>query len=161
MLYDVTSTYFEGLAKANKKARRGYSRDHRPDCLQVCIGLVVTKEGLPVGYEVFGGNRADVTTLDEIVELMEKKYGKANRIWAFDRGIASEDNIEMLKRTGISYVVGTPKGMLKKFAAELHERDWHNVEPDIEVKIIRAPGNDKEVFVLCRSEGRAEKERRS
>ncbi len=97
LLYDVTSTYFEGLAKKNQKAQRGYSRDHRPDCLQVCIGLVVSKEGLPVGYEVFAGNRADVTTLDEIVELLENKYGKTSRIWAFDRGVASEDNIAMLK----------------------------------------------------------------
>ncbi|MBU4478867.1 MAG: IS1634 family transposase, partial [Candidatus Omnitrophica bacterium] len=159
LLYDVTSTYFEGLAKKNKKAKRGYSRDHRPDCLQVCIGLVVSKEGLPVGYEVFAGNRADVTTLDEIVELLENKYGKASRIWAFDRGVASEDNIAMLKERGISYVVGTPKGMLKKFAGELHEKNWGEVEPDIEVKIIRTPLNHNESFVLCRSEGRREKER--
>lgn len=159
LLYDVTSTYFEGLSKSNPKAKRGYSRDHRPDCLQVCIGLAVTEEGLPVGYEVFDGNRADVTTLDEIVELMENKYGKANRIWAFDRGISSEDNIEMLKELGISYVVGTSKKMLKRFACELHDKDWHKVEPDVEVKIVSSTNNEDEVFVLCKSDRRAEKER--
>src|SRR6202045_2023709 len=87
LLYDVTSTYFEGQAEANPQARRGYSRDHRPDCKQVCIALVVTREGLPVGYEVFAGNRTDVTTVEEIVEQMEERYGLAQRIWVMDRGM--------------------------------------------------------------------------
>ena len=108
LLYDVTSTYFEGQCKKNKQAKRGYSRDHRSDCLQVCIGLVVTKEGLPIGYEVFDGNRADVTTMEEIVTMMENKYGKANRVWVFDRGIVSEENIEELQERKAKYVVGTP-----------------------------------------------------
>jgi transposase len=159
LLYDVTSTYFEGMAKANAKAKRGYSRDHRPDCLQVCIGLVVTKEGLPVGYEVFDGNRHDVTTLAEIVALMETKYGKAGRVWVFDRGIASEENIEMLRRAGISYIVGTPKGMLKRFEQALCDKDWKHIEPDVDVKIIHSPGEHAEAFVMCKSQGRAEKER--
>ena len=85
-LYDVTSTYFEGLANGNPLAQRGYSRDHRGDCKQVCLGLVVTKDGFPLGYEVFAGNRADVTTVEDIVEVMENKYGKANRIWVMDPG---------------------------------------------------------------------------
>jgi len=94
LLYDVTSTYFEGQALRNEKAARGYSRDHRPDCKQVNIGLVVTLEGLPIGYEVFAGNTADVTTVEQMVELMEEKYGQAQRIWVMDRGMISEDNID-------------------------------------------------------------------
>ncbi len=97
LLYDVTSTYFEGQANANPLAKRGYSRDHRPDCKQVCIGLVVTRCGLPLGYEVFAGNRHDSTTLEEIVETMEARYGRAQRIWVLDRGMVSEDNIAFLK----------------------------------------------------------------
>jgi transposase len=159
LLYDVTSTYFEGMAKGTAKAKRGYSRDHRPDCLQVCIGLVVTEEGLPVGYEVFDGNRHDVTTLAEIVSLMEHKYGKAGRVWVFDRGIASEENIEMLRRAGVSYIVGTPKGMLRRFEQALCDKDWKHIEPDVDVKIIRSPGEHAEVLVMCKSAGRAEKER--
>jgi len=100
LLYDVTSTYFEGQAKANPLAQRGYSRDHRPDCKQVCIGLVVTRCGLPLGYEVFAGNRHDSTTLEQIVETMEARYGRAERIWALDRGMFSEDNLDFLKAGG-------------------------------------------------------------
>ena len=103
LLYDVTSTYFEGLAEGNPLARRGHSRDHRPDCKQVCIALVVTREGMPLGYEVFAGNRVDVTTVEEIVETMEGRYGLADRIWVMDRGMASADNIEWLQQTGRRY----------------------------------------------------------
>jgi hypothetical protein len=98
LLYDVTSTYFEGQANANPLAKRGYSRDHRPDCKQVCIGLVVGKCGMPLGYEVFAGNRVDVTTLQEIVETMERRYGRADRIWVGDRGMVSADNIAVSDR---------------------------------------------------------------
>ncbi len=101
LLYDVTSTYFEGLAQRNALAQRGYSRDHRPDCKQVCIALVVTREGMPVGYEVFAGNRTDVTTVEEIVEQMEARYGLARRIWVMDRGMSSADNLSWLQRTGL------------------------------------------------------------
>ena len=97
LLYDVTSTYFEGECAANGLAKRGYSRDSRPDCLQVCIGLVVTTDGIPLGYEVFAGNRNDATTVEEIVEAMEKKYGRANRVWVMDRGMVSEDNLKFLR----------------------------------------------------------------
>src|SRR5208283_1477969 len=119
LLYDVTSTYFEGQAAANPQAQRGYSRDHRPDCKQVCIGLVVSKCGMPLGYEVFAGNRADVTTLREIVETMERRYGRADRIWVGDRGMVSAENIAFLKQSGRRYIVGTPKSMLKQFEREL------------------------------------------
>lgn len=110
MLYDVTSTYFEGLARQNKKAAHGYNRDQRPDCKQVCIGLVVTPEGLPMAYEVFAGNRHDVTTLEEIVRLLEEKYGQAQRVWVVDRGLVSEGNLEWLRQRGATYLVGTPRG---------------------------------------------------
>ena len=98
LLYDVTSTYFEGQAERNPQAQRGYSRDHRPDCKQVCIALVVTKEGIPLGYEIFAGNRHDVTTLQDIVNTMEKRYGAADRIWGMDRGMVSDDNVTFLKQ---------------------------------------------------------------
>ena len=110
LLYDVTSTYFEGQANSNNLAARGYSRDHRPDCKQVCIGLVVTREGYPLGYEVFAGNRNDATTLREIVERMEQRYGRESRIWALDRGMINADNLKWLRERGSRYIVGTPKG---------------------------------------------------
>lgn len=119
LLYDVTSTYFEGQAKANPLAQRGYSRDHRGDCKQVCIGLVVSRCGLPLGYEVFAGNRHDSTTLVEIVETMEKRYGKAQRVWVMDRGVASQDNIQFLRDGERQYIVGTPKNQLPRFAQQL------------------------------------------
>lgn len=159
LIYDVTSVYFEGAVEGNGQAKRGYSRDHRPDCLQVCIGLVVNMEGLPVGYEVFDGNRADVTTLEEMLNLMEGKYGKPNRIWVFDRGIASEDNIEELRERGAMYIVGTPKGMLRNFESHLVGKEWQEVQPGVEVKTVSALEKVSETFVLCRSRDRKEKEK--
>lgn len=160
LLYDVTSTYFEGEAAGNRKAARGYSRDNRPDCKQVCIGLVVTREGLPVGYEVFAGNRNDVTTLEEIVTLMEDKYGKAHRVWVTDRGIVSEENLEFLRERGARYLVGTPKSMLRRHEAELLDASgWQVIREGLEVKLVAAPDGQAERFVLCRSRERAAKER--
>lgn len=160
LLYDITSTYFEGAGALNPQARRGYSRDSRPDCVQVCIALVVTPEGLPLAYEVFDGNRADVTTVKEIVEVMRVKYGHERRTWVMDRGMVSEDNLEELRRAGASYLVGTPKSMLKRFERELLlEDDWERIEPGLEVKIARGPQDLHETFVLCRSPDRREKER--
>jgi transposase len=158
LLYDVTSTYFEGEAKKNRQARRGYSRDHRPDCKQVCIALVVTTDGFPLGYEVFDGNRNDVTTLEEIVEAMESKYGRADRIWVFDRGIVSESNLGFLRERGGRYLVGTPKKQLRKFEKELIDKDWREVRHGIEVKLVPSPDGE-ETFVLCRSRDRREKEK--
>ena len=158
LLYDVTSTYFEGQAEANPLARRGYSRDHRPDCKQVCIGLVVSKCGMPLGYEMFAGNRADVTTLQEIVTTMERRYGRADRIWVTDRGMVSAENIAFLKQSGRRYIVGTPKGMLKQFEQELLAEDWHTIREGLEVKLCPAP-DGAETFVLCRSRDRREKEK--
>lgn len=160
LLYDVTSTYFEGKAERNRLVARGYSRDHRPDCQQVCIGLVVTPEGLPVGYEVFAGNRADVTTLDDMIELLEERYGQARRIWVFDRGIVSEKNLEELRERGARYVVGTPKSMLRRFEAELLEEGWERAaESGVEVKTVGHPDSGSDSFILCRSTQRREKER--
>jgi transposase len=158
LLYDITSTYFEGEAKANKLAARGYSRDHRPDCKQVCIALVVSRDGIPLGYEVFAGNRNDATTVEEIVEIMEARYGRADRIWAMDRGMVSEDNIEFLKQSGRRYILGTPRGMLKRFERELLAQDWHTIRDGLQVKMCGAPDGD-ETFILCRSADRREKEK--
>jgi len=159
LLYDVTSIYFEGLADANPLARRGHSRDHRPDCKQVCLALVVTREGMPLGYEVFAGNRTDVTTVEEIVEAMEARYGLAQRIWVMDRGMTSEDNLDWLRATGRRYLVGTPKSELKKWAGAIAEaRDWQAVRDGIEAKQCVGP-DGVETFVLIRSVERREKER--
>jgi transposase len=160
LLYDVTSTYFEGQALGNQKAARGYSRDHRPDCKQVNIGLVVTPEGLPIGYEVFAGNTADVTTVEEMVELMEEKYGQAKRIWVMDRGMISEDNLDFLRGREARYIVGTPKSQLKRFEAQLLEKEnWAQVQDGVEVKLVPHPdGGTGEQYVLCRSSARREKE---
>lgn len=158
LLYDVTSTYFEGEAKRNPLARRGYSRDHRPDCKQVCIALVVSKHGIPLGYEVFAGNRADVTTLQEIVELMERRYGRAERIWVVDRGMVSAKNLDFLREGKRRYIVGTPKSMLRQFERELLSENWHTLRAGLEVKLCPSP-EGQETFVLCRSRDRREKER--
>ena len=160
LLYDVTSTFFEGQAKTNPQAKRGYSRDSRPDCVQVCIALVVTPEGLPLAYEVFDGNRTDVTTVGEIVETMRKKYGQERRTWVMDRGMVSEDNLEDLRKTGASYLVGTPKSMLRQFERPLlEETDWTRIQGDVEVKLCPGPDGTRETFVLCRSPLRREKEK--
>ena len=158
LLYDITSTYFEGEAKKNPRAKRGYSRDKRFDCKQVCLGLVATEDGLPLAYEVFDGNRVDVTTIEEIVEAMEKKYGEANRVWVLDRGMVSEDNLEFIRERGGSYLVGTPRSMLRKFERELTESGWTEVYEDLEVKLCSSPDGN-ETFVLCRSASRVEKEK--
>jgi len=157
LLYDVTSTYFEGQCPLNPQARRGYSRDHRPYCKQVCIGLVVTREGLPLGYEVFAGNTNDTKTLREIVAAMEAKYGRAQRIWVFDRGVVSEENLQYLRGRGGQYVVGTPKSMLRKFERQLVEAGWEEVEAGVEVKLCPSPDGE-ETFVLAKSRDRAAKE---
>lgn len=157
LLYDVTSTYFEGECKRNPMAKRGYSRDSRPDCLQVCIGLVVTTDGIPLGYEVFDGNTHDSTTVETIVQAMEAKYGRANRIWVMDRGMVSEDNLKFLRQRGGSYIVGTPKAMLRRFEQQLTEKQWHEVQPGVEVKLVPGPDGE-ETFVLARSAARRKKE---
>ena len=161
LLYDVTSTYFEGQAEKNLQAQRGYSRDHRPDCKQVNIALVVSRGGMPLGYEIFAGNRNDATTLKEIVEHIEGLYGRASRIWVMDRGMAGEDNVKFLREGGRRYIVGTAKNSLRKFERELRAEDWRLVHAGLEVRITPAPhpeGTRQEVFILCRSTERRAKE---
>jgi transposase len=159
LLYDVTSTYFEGQAAANPQAQRGYSRDHRPDCKQVCIALVVTFDGFPLGYEVFAGNTHDSRTLQTIVATMEARHGMLGRVWITDRGMASADNLAWLRQTGRRYIIGAPKSELKKFALELARPDgWRIVQEGVEVKLTRHPETE-ETVILCRSADRRSKER--
>jgi transposase len=159
LLYDVTSTYFEGTAARNPLAQRGHSRDHRPDCKQVCLALVVTREGMPLGYELFAGNKTDVTTVQEIVGTMEARYGLADRIWVMDRGMTSADNLAWLRETERRYLVGTPKSELRKWARQIAEaQDWQTVRDGVEAKQCVGP-DGAETFVLVRSVERREKER--
>src|ERR1700747_886756 len=158
LLYDVTSTYFEGQAEANPLAQRGYSRDHRPDCKQVCIALVVTFDGFPLGYEVFAGNTHDSRTLQTIVATMEARHGVTGRVWIMDRGMASAENLAWLRQTGRRYIIGAPKSELKKFAAELARPDgWRTVHEGVEVKLTSQP-ETKETVILCRSADRRSQE---
>jgi transposase len=158
LLYDVTSTYFEGACAANPQAQRGYSRDSRPDCKQVCIGLVVTAEGMPLGYEVFAGNIHDSKTVQEMVEAMEAKYGRAQRIWVMDRGMVSEGNLEFLRQRQGQYIVGTPKAQLRQVERYLLEQDWREVQAGVEVKLVPGPQGDEQ-FILTRSADRRTKEK--
>ena len=143
LMYAVTSTFFEGRVDF-PLTQRGYSRDQRSDCKQVCIALVVSECGMPLGYEVFAGNTADVTTVEHIVEMMEARYGKSKRIWVMDRGMVSEDNIEFLRDVGRRYIIGTPKSMLKKFEQELLKEDWRSIRDGLEVKFAKMPATDSE-----------------
>ena len=158
MLYDLTSTYVEGDAKANPMMRRGYSRDHRPDCLQLVLALIVNAEGFPCSYEVFEGHRADVTTMEVILRTVERKYGKARRIWVMDRGIGSEANLAAIRQREGQYLVGTPRSKRKEFELYLKEEiHWEKGRDEVQVKLISIPGGT-ETFMLCKTEGRQQKE---
>jgi hypothetical protein len=158
LLYDLTSSYVEGAAEQNPMMRRGYSRDHRPDCKQLIIALIVNVEGFPLSYEVFDGDRADVTTLETVLRMVERKYGKARRVWVFDRGIVSEENLRTLRRHGGQYLVGMPRKKLKEFEQQLPGEDWEQVRPEVEVKLVGTPQGE-ETYVLCRTAARKEKEK--
>ena len=159
LLYDVTSTYFEGLCRSNPQAQRGYSRDHRPDCKQVTIALVVTRQGVPLAYEVFEGHRVDVTTVQQIVTTVEERYGASDRVWVMDRGMVSEANLAWLREGKRRYLIGTPKAELRRFEEQIVEkREWRTIREDVEVKLCEGP-DGKEVFILCRSRQRREKDR--
>lgn len=159
LLYDVTSTYFEGQCQANPMAQRGYSRDNRSDCKQVCIGLVVSKCGMPLGYEVFEGNRNDVKTWQQIVTTMESRYGKADRIWCGDRGMMSKDNLAFMQAEDRKYIIGASKSSLKKFERELLQDNWQTIRDGLEVKLCLSPEGPAETYILCRSRDRREKEK--
>jgi transposase len=157
LLYDLTSSYVEGRAEQNPMMQRGYSRDHRPDCKQVVIALIVNEDGFPLSYETFDGNRADVTTFEVVIRMVERKYGKARRVWIFDRGIISEDNLKALRKRNGQYLVGTPRAKLKEFEKQLLEGEWNQIRPDVEVQHIPTPSGE-ETYLLCRSTSRKEKE---
>jgi transposase len=157
LLYDVTSTFFEGLAERNPQAKRGHSRDHRPDCKQVCIAMVVTRDGVPLSYEVFDGNRVDVTTVEEIVGVMEARFGLADRVWVMDRGMMSRKNIAWLQKTGRKYVLGASRQEVKRWRPQIvDESGWQTVRDGVEAKLAR---DGAETFVLCRSAERRQKEK--
>jgi transposase len=159
LLYDVTSTYFEGQCNGNEQAKRGYSRDSRSDCKQVCIALVVSRCGMPLGYELFAGNKADVSTVKEIVTTMEGRYGKADRVWVMDRGMVSAANVEFLKEGGRRYIMGTHKTLMRRYEKQLIAPDWSVVHEGLEVKLCSDPDGGTETFILCRSAARREKEK--
>src|SRR3989475_5931521 len=158
LLYDLTSTYVEGAAENNPMMRRGYSRDHRPDCEQMVIALIVNNEGFPFSYETFDGNRTDVSTMETILRMVERKYGKARRIWVFDRGIVSEENLAAIRKRDGQYLTGTPRSQMKQFEAELLKEDWTQVRPEVEIKKVSIPQGE-ETYILCRTSGRKEKEK--
>src|SRR5256886_16846845 len=160
LLYDLTSTYFESdppFGEADKR-KYGYSRDKRPDCVQVVIALVVTPEGFPLAYEVLAGNTSDKTTLRGFLERIEKLYGKAQRIWIMDRGIPSEEVLAELRQSDppIHYLVGTPKGRLTRYEKQLLECRWQGVREGGQVKLL---AQDQELYVLAQSTDRVNKER--
>lgn len=158
LLYDLTSTYVEGAAEENPMIRRGYSRDHRPDCEQLVLALIVNQDGFPFSYELFDGNRADVSTVEAILRTVERKHGKARRVWIFDRGVVSEENLVAIRKRGGQYLVGTPRSKLKQFEQELLKDDFEKIRPEVEVKQMRIPGGE-ETYILCRTAGRKEKEK--
>jgi len=157
LLYDLTSTYFEGEMERNPKARRGYSRDGRPDCVQLVIALVVTPDGFPLGYEVLNGNTADCTTLREFLKKIEDTYGKARRVWVMDRGIPTEAILREMREPARQtfYLVGTPKGRINQHEKKWLDLPWQKVRDSVEVKLYEHEG---ELYVLAKSEGRQAKE---
>ena len=158
LLYDLTSSYVEGAAPKNPMLRRGYSRDHRGDCLQVVLALIVNVDGFPLSYETCDGDRTDVTTLETIMRMVERKYGHARRVWVFDRGIVSDANLAAVRRRGGQYLVGTRRTQLRAVEQALLDGTWTRVRNEVEAQVIPIPGGT-ETYVLCRSTARREKER--
>jgi transposase len=157
LLYDLTSTYFEGEMERNSKANRGYSRDGRPDCLQVVIALVVTTDGFPLAYEVMDGNTSDRTTLRKFLTHVENTYGKAKRVWVMDRGIPTEEVLAEMRspERQTFYLVGTPKSKISQHEKQWLDLPWQKVRESVEVKLY---AHENELYVLARSEGRQQKE---
>lgn len=157
LLYDLTSTYVEGKAEQNPKAKRGYSRDGRPDCKQVIVALVITPEGFPLAYEVMDGNTSDKTTLRGFLTRIESLYGKARRVWLMDRGIPTEGVLQEMRAAErqMFYLVGTPKARVTKYEKQWLNLPWQKVRDSVEVKLF---SQDSEMYVLAKSEGRQQKE---
>lgn len=156
LLCDLTSSFFEGLMDGNDLAQRGYSRDHRPDCKQIVLALIVTPDGFPVYHDVFAGNMNDAVAFPQVVETMEANFGKARRVWVLDRGIASQKNLGFLRERNQSFLVGTPRSRLSEFDGELCTKDWRHVRPHVEVKSV---DRDGQTYVLARSIQRRAKEK--
>jgi transposase len=160
LLYDLTSTYFESDPPFEETDKRqfGYSRDKRPDCVQVVIALIITPEGFPLAYEVLAGNTSDKTTLRKFLRKIEEQYGKAERVWLMDRGVPTEEVLTEMRSSvpPIYYLVGTPKGRLTKLEADLLERPWQSVRPGVEVKVLP---RENELYVFAQSHARVHKER--
>ena len=155
LLYDLTSTYFEGDMEGCAKAKRGYSRDSRPDCAQVVIALIVTPDGFPLAYEVMDGNSSEQKTLRPFLDHIEQTYGKARRVWVMDRGIPTEATLEEMRERNISYLVGTPKGRINKHEKQWLLLPWRQVRDSVQVKLYE---HEQELYVLARSDGRQAKE---
>lgn len=156
LLYDLTSTYFEGRCQQIPKAKHGYSRDGRPDCRQVVIALIVTTDGLPLAYEVLAGNTADKTTLRDFLAKIEKQYGQARRVWVMDRGVPTEETLKEMRAEGVAYLVGTPKRLLSKLEQQVLDLPWERVHDDVRVKLIQQAD---ELYVWAHSADRQQKER--
>lgn len=156
LLYDLTSSYFEGLAEENKLAKRGYSRDHRGDCKQIVVALVVTREGFPLAHMTLAGNTQDVQTVRTIVEAVELRFGKSQRVWVMDRGMISEENLKFLSEPGRHYLIGTRRSELAHFQEELRGGDWLPLREEVEVQPVTRDGI---AYLLARSSARRQKER--
>ncbi len=156
LLYDLTSTYFEGLCEQNPKAQFGHSKDRRSDCRQVLIALVVTPDGFPLNYEVLAGNTSEKATLPDLLAKIESKYGKSRRVWLMDRGIPKEDTLSLMRNTGVNYLVGTPRKLLDSFEQTLLHTQWQQARGEVYVKSIKDQG---ETYVLAKSKARLHKER--
>jgi hypothetical protein len=159
LLYDLTSTYFECDPPQEEGLRRfGYSRDKRPDCVQVVIALIVTPEGFPLAYEVMPGNTSDKTTLADFLEKIEQQYGKTDRIWIMDRGIPTEQTLEKMRHSDppVCYLVGTPRGRLTKLEHAFLTQPWQQARDQVEVKLLQ---QDNDLYILAKSAGRVHKER--
>jgi transposase len=158
LLYDLTSTYFEGLAEENDLAQRGYSRDHRSDCKQVVLALIVTREGFPLAHLTLAGNTQDLQTVETVVTKVEARFGKSQRVWVMDRGMISKEALKFLGRSGRRYLLATRRGELGSFAKHLRSSGWQRLEdnPDVEVKLLK---RKRVHYLLARSRPRRQKER--
>jgi transposase len=158
LLYDLTSTDFEGMAEENDLARRGYSRDHRSDCKQIVLALIVTRDGFPLAHLTLAGNTQDLQTVETIVKTIEGRFGKSQRVWVMDRGMISQETLQFLGRSGRRYLLATRRGELATFAPQLRAGSWQHLKdhPDVEVKLLK----QKRVhYLLARSRPRRQKER--
>ena len=156
LLYDLTSSYFEGLAEGNTLAKRGYSRDHRSDCKQIILALVVTREGFPLAHFTLAGNTQDVQTVEKIVGEVERRFGRSQRVWVMDRGMISEANVKFLGESDRHYLLGTRRSELAAFQAELRSGGWQSIRDDVQVKAVE---RDEVAYLFARSGDRRRKER--